>query len=1620
LATITGTTGDDVITGTPNADSIDGSNGNDIIHGGGGNDTIVGGPGTDYLYGDDGDDSLVSKRGTGPDYFDGGAGTDKVTVDLAKVTKALSVDLSNPSVLQYFGDGGSIVNVEQISITGGTGNDHFTGGALADTLSGYDGDDVLKGGGGNDTINGGNGYDVAVFSGAAADYTVTLQSDGSYKVVSAAEGTDTLTGIETLRFSDGDRPIQGYTSSAVYWGSANGTATFEGGADVPDGLGAATGTGFTITGLTRADDGTWWAANEGQANSADGTYTPSLVHLAADMTTKIGEISIGSKTTRSLQGLVYNDHELYVASLSERLVKVYSDTGVYLRSIAPTAGTSVNGLAFDTDLNAVIIGHEDGNALVDQVEWRDATTGALIKTLTLANAPDHLFFDASSGAEGSLWYTYGDSGVGATGYVVKVDIATGQELGSFALPNADAVEGIVVEGNQMFLANDAYYHNGNPAENRILTYDITPEAYQLDRSTTSSGVTVDLTQHDQTLSDGTHLVGVERLFFHGGSGNNVVTGGDYADVLVGGSGNDILRGGGGDDRLVGTDGDDTLQGGAGNDGLEGGNGTDTAIYSGNRADYKIVQLSADGVQIIDQRANSPDGTDVVNSVEKFTFSDGTITLAQLLNPAVAPTFGISASTVAENVAPGTVIGTIALTGSSSYTLSLVDNDGGRFALVNGVLVAGQTVIDYEQAHTQQFTLRATDSSGNSYDHVYTIGVTDVNEAPTSLTVANAVTAIAENSNVTGGVKVGDIVLADDALGTNILSLSGADASSFAIHDTAGGGHELWYVGSSPDYETKSSYAVTVNSDDASLGSAYDLHQSFTLSVTDVPEGTPTPVPGVNITGTTGDDTLTGGAGDDKIDGSNGNDTIYGLGGNDTLTGGPGYDKLYGGDGDDTLITKRGTGSDYFDGGAGIDRINVDLGKIAKPLTLDLTNPSVLQNLGDGSSVINVEAATITGGTGADHFIGGAYADSLNGYDGNDILQGNGGNDTLIGGNGTDTAVYLGSRSDYAVTQVSADTISIVDLRTGSPDGTDTVTTVENFTFSDGTYSLAQLLSPTTPPANPGTPVAPTFGLSASTVAENVAPGTAIATLSVAGSSSSYALSLSDNDGGRFALVNGVLVAGNTNIDYEQAHNQQLTVHAIDASGNSFDHVFTIGVTDVNEAPTALAVNNAVTSIAENSNVAGGIKVGDIAITDDALGTNVLSLSGADASAFAIHDTASGGHELWYVGPSPDYESKAAYAVTVNSSDASLGSAADLHQSFTLGVTDVNEAPTSLVVNNAVTSIAENSNVTGGVKVGDILLTDDALGTNMLSLSGTDAASFAIHDTASGGHELWYVGASPDYETQTSYSVTVNSSDASLGSAFDLHQGYTLAVTDQPDTAPVTPVAGVNLTGTTGDDTLTGGAGDDKIDGSNGNDVIYGLGGNDTLTGGPGYDKLYGGDGDDTLITKRGTGSDYFDGGAGIDRINVDLAKIAKPLTLDLTNPSVLQNLGDGSSVINVEAATITGGTGADHFIGGAYADSLNGYDGNDILQGNGGNDTLTGGAGSDHFVFATPTWGNDTVTDFAPGTDFLDFRGSGLTMNDLVITAQGSDVLIGTPDHQSSVLLQHILLGQIHSSDFLF
>ena len=196
--------------------------------------------------------------------------------------------------------------------------------------------------------------------------------------------------------------------------------------------------------------------------------------------------------------------------------------------------------------------------------------------------------------------------------------------------------------------------------------------------------------------------------------------------------------------------------------------------------------------------------------------------------------------------------------------------------------------------------------------------------------------------------------------------------------------------------------------------------------------------------------------------------------------------------------------------------------------------------------------------------------------------------------------------------------------------------------------------------------------------------------------------------------------------------------------------------------------NTTASLAEDTDTNAAVKVADIVVTDDALGTNDLSLAGADAALFEIV-----GLELFLkAGTVLDFETNPSLDVTIEVDDAAVGGTPDDTAPLSIDITDVNEPPVVSLINTTA-SLAEDTDTNAALKVADIVVTDDGLGTNDLSLAGADAALFEIV-----GLELFLkAGTVLDFETKPSLDVTIEVDDAAVGTTPDDTVLLSIAVTD---------------------------------------------------------------------------------------------------------------------------------------------------------------------------------------------------------------------------------------------------
>jgi Ca2+-binding RTX toxin-like protein len=573
-----------------------------------------------------------------------------------------------------------------------------------------------------------------------------------------------------------------------------------------------------------------------------------------------------------------------------------------------------------------------------------------------------------------------------------------------------------------------------------------------------------------------------------------------------------------------------------------------------------------------------------------------------------------------------------------------------------------------------------------------------------------------------------------------------------------------------------------------------------------------------IDGGSGNDVLSGGNGNDNIVGGSGCDLISGDNGNDTLDGGSGSDLVLGGKGNDTLIYRGAENQfafDVYDGGSGADKLRL-------VLTSSIANSAAFL-----TDKANFQALLANGSASY-------YFSSLNllvtSIEQLEVVVEGGGNQapTITSNGGGATASKSVAENTTAVTTVTAIdpdagttlTYSIVGGADSSLFTIDSGTGVLSFVSapdfenpqdaglnnqyevivqaSDGTLFDTQTITVTVTNQNEAPPTITSDGGGATASVNAQENQTAVANVDATDPDAATTLSYSivgGADQGKFAINSstGVLTFISAP-DYEapadaNADNvYEVTVRASD--GTLFDdQTISVTVTNQNEAPTAVAFADPTTAIDENTDTTAGIKVADIVVTDDALGTNGLTLVGADAVFFEISGT-----ELRLKAGVLDFEAKSSYSVQVAADDGSAvntnpGGPDALSGVFTVTVNNQNEAPTAVAFADPTTAIDENTDTTAGIKVADIVVTDDVLGTNGLSLVGADAGFFEISGT-----ELRLKAGVLDFEAKSSYSVQVAADD---GSAVNTNPGgpdalsgvFTVTVNNQNEAPAITTNGG---------------------------------------------------------------------------------------------------------------------------------------------------------------------------------------------------------------------------------------
>ncbi|MGB3165783.1 MAG: calcium-binding protein, partial [Alteraurantiacibacter sp.] len=1015
--------------GDSGANTLVGGWDNESISGGNGNDRLEGGPGNDFLQGQSHADTYVFGRGFGQDVIEDNAGWRGEAFDVVEMKADiapgdLSVTLSGNNIilsLTETGDsltlrnslGSSRDSIEEVRFADGTvwtsaqmvamglenrytenaGDDDFNGDNYNEVINGGPGNDDLSGGNGNDTLIGGPGYDfLAGGSGNdryefSAGFGVDIVDDGGWSDTGDTIYFDATIDRESMRVRiDGDAIV----------------ITFEGTSDhltVMDTVQSdyyrvefyefADGTRLThaqMVELARnARDGDEQLYGGPEDAVIDGEGGNDFIETGDG-----NDRLTGGTGNDDLRGSSGNDNYYFERGFGSDYL---SDSGTGFDTIEFGPDITVDDLSFELDgTNALLIrllGSEDRilvwaqraeNNGIEQILFADGST------LDLAPVVTQLLAEAG---------TTGDDIIDGSDAADVMNGAAGNDTID-GKQGDDRITG--GSGNDFlsgWIGGDTYYFergfgqdtvSDNRSENTVDTIefgpDITIDDLYVERAGINDLVIGLLGTEDRILlpNQDSDYYRIEQIMFADGStldragymalidnsGDDVIYGAGFAEIIDGGDGDDIIRA----ERVY----DNIIIGGAGYDLLEGGELRDTYRFApgfghdiiddrawGTSSSYYdriefdaafrstdfVVQIAENGDDLILSFLGQDDSitikgavTDPLQRIESIYFAESNLTLShsQLMAMAVPE--------LPANIATGAA-------GTSSIVSGSDGND-----TVTGLETASE-ILGFEGDDAL---------FGQAGDDILTGGSGN-----------DALRGGAGADTYVFAAGFGQDVLTDDAGLDTIEFASGLASGDLRVESD---GLDLVL-----EFADQSDRLRIVNGGDAGnaeAGVSQVVFADGTVIAKDalIAMATPFNAEGMTIEGNGSQDNILVGTegpndvysyygGNDTLIGLGGEDYLQGGSGDDTLHGGRGFDYLYGGAGSNTIILERGDGLDYFeptrpgdigfpgDGEGPIGISEIEEGPGDGPIPIPQTYGNVLQ-MGEGIAPEDISFAWKSG------------------------------------------------------------------------------------------------------------------------------------------------------------------------------------------------------------------------------------------------------------------------------------------------------------------------------------------------------------------------------------------------------------------------------------------------------------------------------------------------------------------------------------------------------------------------------------------------------------------------------------------------------------------------------------
>lgn len=1609
-----GGSGNDTLTGNDDDNVLDGRGGNDDIYGLGGDDWITGQGGADNFYGGDGVDTIDFTYSTSDITIDlvnelttFSGGTVEVTQDFENVNGSSGANIiignAEDNVLDgregndtisgndgndtlYGGTGNDVLNGGNDSDTlwagtgtntlnGGAGNDALHGGDGDDTYNGGDGDDFLHGSAGIDMYDGGSGIDTIDFSYSRFGATFDMGSD----LITFTGGVtvESFVGIENVIGTGGvDTIIADAAANVLEGGEGDDTITGGGGADLYrfskwDG-------NDTITDFDTSED-----IVEIDGVALDPTNPPAGVAIMQDGSDVL--ISHGLHDTVVLTGV-----DLAVWQANAPIVNAppvaTDDTVVVLEDGGMIA---IDVLANDSDA--------DGVTLISVSDAENGTVSIVGGQLNYEPNPDFhgeetLTYEVSDGQGGvstanvtitvtsvnDLPIAAADVNVTATNSgAIMVDVLANDGDADGGIPSLNAI--VSVTDGSASVANGKILYTPTPGFNGsvIVTYEISDGQGGI----TTTDLTIDVADNVATIVAPVGDDASDTYFHTTGNGNYTIT--DYDPFSN--TGTDTLA-------FADVNSDEVTLQAVGNDlvvTLTNGEVITVTDHFGEHADYALEQIS---------------------------FADGITLDAQ----------GIRDRSVADQVASGIVTGTMLgenyfhASGDGSYAIT--DED---LHSQSGTDTLTFTDVGFEAVtlHREGDDLFITMTDGGTVDVITIINHFQANGdfALETITFAGGwvtdLTTISDDIPIQiHGTEGDDVINGSDGADT-IFGRGGNDTIDGRYGDDIiyGGDGNDWisgYAGADSFYggEGVDTIDFTYSSSSATIDLENELttFSSGTVEITDGFE---------NVNGTNGANTIVGDSSDNTLNGMGGNDTIEGRAGNDTLIGGSG-NNVFGfssGDGNDIIV----------DFAAANDSLDLS-GVLFPDFEFSQVGSDVLVTYGNGADSIlfqNTTLLDIQGEFPAVNIIHGTDASNEThlGTSMDDVIYGHGGKDWFEAGENLGNDVFIGADDKDTVSYTTATAGVIVNLETGQ--GTGGVATGDRWTeievvqtsdFDDVVY----------------------------------------------GSQNEDTVWLHGGNNQFYGEGGDDTVRVTTGIDYIDGGAGYDYVSFKASSGHIIDIYAEGDVRKTTDMDTYISVEW-ITAHNFDDVITIGSGTG-VEILEGGNGDDILNI-------FANSGTFIGGSGNDAFHFNPDNLLTAQTDVIVSDFNIAQDSLTVLGEIINVGTSNL--LPAGMVYSedgagNVVLTFGDGDMITFiGISLDDWLsgaitgteLDDTIFGTGDADIIVSGAGNDTI--TAKGGNDTIIYESGDDtimgdvntaahdntgYDTldlskyaadQVSFSISghntvITTPDGSI----TLHYQLRHAVGDSRSnieqvifsdgTLDEAWIKARSLSDQTTD-------GNDVISGSNQSDIISSDAGNDTITAKGGSDTIIYEGGNDTIMGHK---SNY-----GFDTL--DLSKYSSDqVTFSIAGNNVVIDTPDGSVTLhyqvrysiedsksNIEQIVFSDGTLDEAGIRNrTILDQIT--DGDDIVSGTRfgdvinagvGNDTISGLGGADVFEFDAGD-GQDIITDFADGAEFISLLEAGLTFADLTIVDDvngDASINYGGID---TVTLEGVTAAQLTADDFVF